>query len=50
MMSLRNKAIIGRTGKDVEIFNFENGSKKATVTLATSGYYINQWKKLNGSR
>lgn len=41
-MSLRNKVtLIGHTGKEVEIFNFENGNKKATVTLATNDYYIN---------
>ena len=41
-MSLRNKvALIGHTGKEVEVFNFENGTKKATVSLATSDYYIN---------
>jgi len=41
-MSLRNKVtLIGHTGKEVEIFNFENGNKKATVTLATNDFYIN---------
>ena len=41
-MSLRNKVtLIGHTGKEVEVFNFENGTKKATVSLATSDYYIN---------
>ncbi|WP_379964265.1 single-stranded DNA-binding protein [Epilithonimonas sp. UC225_85] len=41
-MSLRNKVtLIGHTGKEVEIFNFENGNKKANVTLATNDYYIN---------
>ena len=41
-MSLRNKVtLIGHTGKEVEIFNFENGSKKATVTLATNDFYVN---------
>ena len=41
-MSLRNKvALIGHTGKEVEIFNFENGSRKASVTLATNDYYTN---------
>ncbi len=40
-MSLRNKiTLIGRTGKDVEIVNFENG-KIAKVSLATSDYYTN---------
>lgn len=40
-MSLRNKiTLIGRTGKDVEIVQFENG-KLAKVSLATSDYYTN---------
>lgn len=40
-MSLRNKVtLIGRTGKDVEIVNFENG-KIAKVSLATSDHYTN---------
>jgi len=32
--------LIGRTGKEVEIVNFENG-KLAKVSLATSDYYTN---------
>ena len=40
-MSLRNKVtLIGRTGKEVEIVNFENG-KIAKVSLATSDFYNN---------
>ena len=40
-MSLRNKVtLIGRTGKEVEIIQFENG-KLAKVSLATSDYYTN---------
>ena len=40
-MSLRNKiTLIGRTGKNVEIVNFENG-KIAKVSLATSDHYTN---------
>lgn len=40
-MSLRNKvSLIGHTGKEVEIINFENG-KLAKVTLATNDYYTN---------
>lgn len=40
-MSLRNKVtLIGHTGKEVEIINFENG-KLAKVTLATNDYYTN---------
>ena len=41
-MSLRNKVtLIGHTGREVEIFNFESGSKKATVSLATSDFFTN---------
>lgn len=41
-MSLRNKVtLIGHTGKEVEIVNFENGGVKASVTLATNDYYTN---------
>ncbi|RRQ46402.1 single-stranded DNA-binding protein [Chryseobacterium sp. SC28] len=41
-MSLRNKVtLIGHTGKEVEVFTFENGSKKAKVSLATKDFYIN---------
>lgn len=40
-MSLRNKVtLIGHTGKEVEIVNFEKG-KIAKVTLATNDYYTN---------
>ncbi|QDP84447.1 single-stranded DNA-binding protein [Chryseobacterium sp. SNU WT5] len=40
-MSLRNKiTLIGRTGKEVEIVQFENG-KLAKVSLATSDHYTN---------
>ena len=40
-MSLRNKVtLIGHTGKEVEIVNFEKG-KIAKVTLATNDYYNN---------
>ncbi|MCS3528731.1 single-stranded DNA-binding protein [Chryseobacterium sp. JUb7] len=41
-MSLRNKVtLIGYTGKDVETVNFDNGSLKASVSLATSDHYTN---------
>ncbi len=41
-MSLRNKVtLIGHTGKEVEVYTFENGSRKATVTLATNDHYVN---------
>lgn len=34
-MSVRNKCtFIGRTGGDIEVFHFENGDKKGTVSLA----------------
>lgn len=40
-MSLRNKVtLIGRTGKAVEVVNFENG-KLAKVSLATTDHYTN---------
>lgn len=40
-MSLRNRVtLIGRTGKEVEIVNFENGIL-AKVSLATSDHYTN---------
>ncbi len=40
-MSLRNKVtLIGHTGKDVEVINFERGIK-ATVSLATNDFYTN---------
>ena len=40
-MSLRNKVtLIGHTGKEVKIVNFEKGMK-ATVSLATNDYYTN---------
>jgi single-strand DNA-binding protein len=40
-MSLRNRVtLIGRTGKDVEIVNFDNGML-AKVSLATSDHYTN---------
>ena len=40
-MSLRNEVtLIGRTGKEVEMVNFENGML-AKVSLATSDHYTN---------
>lgn len=40
-MSLRNRiTLIGRTGKEVEIVNFDNGML-AKVSLATSDHYTN---------
>ena len=41
-MSIRNKVtLIGRTGKEVEIVNFQNGGLSAKVTLATTDYFKN---------
>ena len=41
-MSLRNKVtLIGYTGKEVEMINFENGGIKASVSLATNDQYTN---------
>ncbi|MCD1116969.1 single-stranded DNA-binding protein [Chryseobacterium turcicum] len=41
-MSLRNKVtLIGFTGKEVEMINFENGGMKASVSLATNDHYTN---------
>ena len=41
-MSLRNKVtLIGFTGKEVEVVNFDNGTIKASVSIATNDYYIN---------
>ncbi|WP_326983796.1 single-stranded DNA-binding protein [Chryseobacterium sp. MYb264] len=41
-MSLRNSvSLLGYTGKEVEIVNFENGGLKATVSLATHDHYTN---------
>jgi len=42
IMSLRNKVtLIGYTGKEVEMVNFDNGNVKAQVSLATSDHYTN---------
>lgn len=41
-MSLRNKVkLIGYTGKEVEIVNFDSGAVKGTVSLATNDHYTN---------
>ena len=39
MASLNKVILIGRLGKDPEIISFENGSKKMSVSLATSERY-----------
>lgn len=42
MNNIRNRVqLIGNLGKDVELFNFDSGSKKAILTLATNEYYKN---------
>lgn len=42
-----NKVIlIGRTGTEVETFTFDNGNKKASVSLATS----KSWRDQNGQK
>lgn len=41
-MSLRNRVtLIGFAGKDAEAFKMENGSMRATVSLATNDHYTN---------
>jgi len=41
-----NKVIlIGRTGTEVETFTFDNGNKKASVSLATSKSWKDQTDK-----
>ncbi|PWN60040.1 single-stranded DNA-binding protein [Chryseobacterium oncorhynchi] len=41
-MSLRNRvALIGFTGKEVEMTTFENGNAKASVSLATTEHFTN---------
>lgn len=39
MASLNKVMLIGRLGKDPEVVSFENGSKKMSVSLATSERY-----------
>lgn len=42
MQVLKNSVhLIGNLGRDVEIRSFESGSKKASLTLATTEYYKN---------
>ncbi|MCY1692722.1 single-stranded DNA-binding protein [Exiguobacterium sp. SL14] len=41
-MSIKNSVrLIGNTGKEVEIINFDNGNIKAIVSLATNEHYTN---------
>jgi single-strand DNA-binding protein len=43
MQALKNSVqLIGNLGQDVQIINFESGSKKANITLATTDYYKNK--------
>jgi single-strand DNA-binding protein len=56
MQNLNNSVrLIGNLGKDVEVKNFESGTKKATINLATTEKYTNaegeaiestQWHKV----
>lgn len=39
MAGLNKVMLIGRIGKDPEVISFENGSKKASFSLATSDHY-----------
>jgi len=46
MNTLRNQVqLIGHLGNNPEIFQFKNGSKKATLSLATNETYINSEKE-----
>ena len=43
MNTLRNKVqLIGNLGNDPQVFLFENGNKKASVSLATNESYTNK--------
>ncbi len=46
MNTLRNQVqLIGNLGNDPEIFNFENGTKKASFNIATNETYLNADKE-----
>ncbi len=46
MNTLRNQVqLIGNLGNDPEIFQFENGNKKATFSVATNENYVNPKKE-----
>jgi single-strand DNA-binding protein len=36
-----NVNLIGNVGMDIQLTNFDSGSKKASITLATNDYYTN---------
>jgi single-strand DNA-binding protein len=43
MRAIRNSVqLIGNLGRDVEVFTFDSGNKKASFTMATSEYYTNK--------
>ncbi|NNF32851.1 MAG: single-stranded DNA-binding protein [Saprospiraceae bacterium] len=43
MRAIRNSVqLIGNLGRDVEVFTFDSGNKKASFTMATSEYYKNK--------
>jgi len=43
MNTLKNKVqLIGNLGNDPEIFTFDNGTKKATLSIATNESYTNK--------
>jgi single-strand DNA-binding protein len=43
MQVLKNNVqLIGNLGQDVQMINFESGSKKANIVLATTDYYKNK--------
>lgn len=56
MQALANSVnLIGNLGRNVEVINFDNGHKKANVSIATSSYYktdkgetkqVTQWHNL----
>jgi len=46
MNTLRNQVqLIGNLGNDPEIFQFENGNKKATISVATNETFVNADKE-----
>ena len=43
MRAIRNSVqLIGNLGRDVEVFTFDSGNKKASFTMATSEYYTDK--------